>query len=85
MYILGRSDTYVPSWFWQREAARLEASLTDERKLRERDREQLREAVERAEKAEALLRRLYSWDHMQTAGDGPYWKREIDALLGRQP
>lgn len=48
----------------------------------ERLRCQLAGAVERAEKAEALLKRLSEWDHMQTAGDGPYWRREIADLLG---
>lgn len=31
----------------------------------------------------SLLKRLRSWDHMATAGDGPYWCREIDALLSK--
>jgi len=29
-----------------------------------------------------LLRRLRQWDHLVEAGDGPYWQREIDAILG---
>lgn len=28
-----------------------------------------------------LLKRLRGWDHLDGAADGPYWKREIDALL----
>ena len=31
----------------------------------------------------ALLQRLYEWDHMDGAGDGPYWRDEIDKALGR--
>ena len=30
-----------------------------------------------------LLRRLSEWDHMDTAGDGAYWRQEIDAFLAR--
>lgn len=36
--------------------------------------------------AEKLLRRLHGWDHMDTAGDGSYWRREIDAFISsREP
>jgi len=31
----------------------------------------------------ALLRRLYEWDHMDSAGDGPFWRGEINKALGR--
>lgn len=29
-----------------------------------------------------LLRHLEQWDHMQSAGDGPYWLKEIATALG---
>jgi hypothetical protein len=32
-----------------------------------------------------VLRRLRQWDHLDTAGDGLYWKREIDAALAALP
>lgn len=38
-----------------------------------------------------LLLRIRGWDHMDTAGDGPYWRREINDYIagigseGRQP
>ena len=38
-------------------------------------------ALRRVGEAEALLRRLSEWDHMDTAGDGPFWRREIAAFL----
>lgn len=28
-----------------------------------------------------LLQRIKQWDHMDVAGDGPYWKKEIDNVL----
>lgn len=31
----------------------------------------------------ALLQRLETWDHMQSAGDGPYWLREIRAAIAK--
>lgn len=37
------------------------------------------------EAARELLRRLYNWDHMDTAGDGAYWRGEIDKVLRRYP
>jgi hypothetical protein len=36
----------------------------------------------------AMLRRLRAWDMLDVAGDGAYWKREIDAALaarGKEP
>lgn len=36
------------------------------------------------DEARGLLRRLREWDHMQTAGDGPYWLREIAKVLDDQ-
>jgi len=42
----------------------------------------LREAAEaRADELANLLRRIRQWDHLDSAADGPYWKREIDAAL----
>jgi hypothetical protein len=35
------------------------------------ERDQLRE----------LLKRIRGWDHLDSAGDGPYWKSEIDKVL----
>jgi hypothetical protein len=71
-----------------RTADREIAALQDERELR-------REAADAAERAEAdrdallavarVLRRLRQWDHLDTAGDGLYWKREIDAALAALP
>ena len=34
------------------------------------------------EAASLLLKRISQWDHMDTAGDGPYWRKEIKAQLG---
>lgn len=28
-----------------------------------------------------VVKRIRQWDHLDTAGDGPYWKRELDAVL----
>ena len=28
-----------------------------------------------------LLVRIRAWDHLDFLGDGPFWKREIDAVL----
>ena len=28
-----------------------------------------------------LIKRLAGWDHLDTAGDGAYWRREMTALL----
>jgi len=41
-----------------------------------------RAVIERAE-LRALLRRLYEWDHMDSAADGDFWRGEIDKALGR--
>lgn len=35
------------------------------------------------DEARALLRRIRAWDHLETAADGPYWQREIDAATKR--
>jgi hypothetical protein len=35
------------------------------------------------ERLRALLRRLYEWDHMDSAADGAFWRSEIDKALGR--
>lgn len=32
-------------------------------------------------KALALLARMAQWDHLATAGDGPYWTAEIQGVL----
>ncbi len=29
----------------------------------------------------ALLQRIREWDHLDSAADGPFWKREIDRVL----
>jgi hypothetical protein len=39
------------------------------------------EAAERLAAMERLLRQLHEWDHMDTAGDGPHWRREIERVL----
>lgn len=70
-----------PGWTQEQEYIALSDEFFAVEEDRDRLAEQLRGAVERAERAEALLRRLDEWDHMQTAGDGPYWLREIDACL----
>lgn len=38
-------------------------------------------AESRAARYAELLQRLFQWDHMDTAADGPYWKSEIAACL----
>lgn len=40
--------------------------------------------AQRLQLAVALLRRLEQWDHMQSAGDGPYWLSEIAKFLGEE-
>jgi hypothetical protein len=35
----------------------------------------------REERALDLLQRLRAWDHFDGAADGPFWRREIDAVL----
>lgn len=32
-------------------------------------------------KLQNLLQRIYTWDMMDSAVDGPYWRTEIDKLL----
>lgn len=39
--------------------------------------------VERA-RLRDLVQRFSQWDMLDTAADGPYWKREIAAVLGSQ-
>ena len=34
------------------------------------------------ERLRSLLRRLFEWDHMASAADGPYWRSEIEKALG---
>lgn len=34
---------------------------------------------------EQLLTRLYGWDHMDTAADGPYWRAEMRKLEIKHP
>lgn len=41
----------------------------------------LKEACEQVDRYRELLRRIRQWDHLDTAGDGPFWKREIDKVL----
>lgn len=77
----------------------LEWQLSEATKANERLREHQREAAEALvgeatlhgrikeleasnERLRSLLARLYTWDMMDSA-DGPYWRREIDAALGR--
>jgi hypothetical protein len=40
-------------------------------------------AAERTRREEAieLIKQFRQWDHLDNAGDGPYWKRTIDAFL----
>jgi hypothetical protein len=33
------------------------------------------------DECEDLARRLRAWDHLPLTGDGPFWMRELDALL----
>ena len=40
---------------------------------------------DRAPAVTDLLKRLLEWDHFDTAGDGAYWRKEINALLTAQP
>lgn len=35
----------------------------------------------RVAELEAVLKWIRQWDHLDTAGDGPYWKDTIDAAL----
>jgi hypothetical protein len=28
-----------------------------------------------------LLKQLRQWDHLDSAGDGPFWKEQIDAVI----
>lgn len=39
-------------------------------------------AMRRTNELEYLLSRIRQWDHLDSAGDGPYWKGEIDKALG---
>jgi hypothetical protein len=32
-----------------------------------------------------LLKRIHDWDHMDYASDGPYWRKEIQKILGTKP
>ena len=41
----------------------------------------LQDAACDANRYRELLERLRQWDHLDTAGDGPFWKREIDKEL----
>jgi hypothetical protein len=36
-----------------------------------------------AGRAIAVLRNIRRWDHLDSAADGPYWKRTIDEALAR--
>jgi hypothetical protein len=45
------------------------------------EREELRAQNERLR---LLLWRLYEWDHMASAADGPYWRSEIEKALGKE-
>jgi hypothetical protein len=44
-------------------------------------RQQLAAERTRREEAIELIKRFRQWDHLDNAGDGPYWKRTIDAFL----
>ena len=37
----------------------------------------------RVEALGTLLQRLHNWDHMDTAADGPFWRREIASVLAK--
>jgi hypothetical protein len=38
-------------------------------------------AIERERTLRRLLQRIHNWDQMDVAGDGAYWRAEIDAAL----
>ena len=40
--------------------------------------------TQQAQPERDLLRRIRAWDHLDTAGDGAFWKREIDALFVKE-
>lgn len=44
-----------------------------------------RDDTERIATLTGLLERIRQWDHLDTAGDGAYWKREIDGVLAHDP
>lgn len=47
------------------------------------------DTIERLERTNsaltALLRRLHQWDMLDAVSDGPYWRAEIDRLIGSEP
>lgn len=45
---------------------------------------QLAAAQQRIGDLESALKRIRQWDHLDTAGDGGYWKRMIDVALTRE-
>jgi hypothetical protein len=51
------------------------------------DQEFYKQAMHEAEAGERkmrdLLQRIHDWDHMDTAGDGPYWRMEIRTALNQ--
>lgn len=43
--------------------------------------EKMAREVERLRAGEDVLKRIRQWDHLDGAGDGPFWKAEIDKAL----
>lgn len=43
--------------------------------------EYIKQNLERIEELENLLKRIRQWDHLDLAGDGSFWKKEIDTVL----
>lgn len=44
----------------------------------------VRQVVAERNRLRGLLRRIHDWDHMDSAGDGAYWRREIVAALAEK-
>ena len=65
----------------QREIERLRASVDQHNEVLREQTERAVAAEDSGERLRALLRRLYEWDHMDSAGDGPYWRSEIERVL----
>jgi hypothetical protein len=62
-------------------AANYEAERDEQFSGRVQANRRARDAEARVRELTALLGRIRQWDHLDGAGDGPFWKREIDAAL----
>jgi uncharacterized small protein (DUF1192 family) len=65
------------------EVLRLKAELEDWKDGAAIEAQRADEMQAKLRVADGLLRRLAEWDHMQSAGDGPYWLNEIAKALDR--